>query len=140
MNVVNSDSGLEFNYEYSVNKFNRPTENSNIVYDSSTVHLDSLQTINIFKKYKVSSRGKKKYLGKVEIQFDNSDFVFHEYTFKLFIHHFFNLENGKLNSKNKLPLKFSVDYNDGKVINFNLTKKQKINALLTISDEQINFK
>ncbi len=137
--VSNSDSDLEFEYDFSRKTFSNYKENSNIIFDSSKVYLDSLQTKNIYKKYKVSSRGKRKYLGKIEVQYDNSDFVFHANTLKHFSHHFFNI-NGILNFNTKLPLKFSIDKNDGKVINFHLTKKQKINSLLSISDEQIKFK
>jgi len=139
LSVTNSDTDLEFKYEYSLKGISGPKEKSNIIFDSSNVDKDSLQTSYIYKKFKVSSRGKRKYLGEIEVQYDNSDFVFHAITLKIFSHHFFNVNEIK-NLGYKLPIKFNINNNDGKVINFNLTKKQKINALLTISNEQINFK
>jgi hypothetical protein len=139
LSVTNVETDLEFNYEYSLKGISGPVEKSNIIFDSSKVDIDSLQTSYIYKKFKVSSRGKRKYLGEIEVQYDNSDFVFHAITLKIFSHHFFNVNEIK-NLGNKLPIKFNINNNDGKVINFNLTKKQKINALLTISNEQINFK
>lgn len=138
LSISNSSKDLEFKYEYSLKGISGPKERSNIIFDTSKVHIDSLQTRYIYKKFKVSSRGKRKYLGKVEVEYDNSDFVFHAITLKHFSHHFFNInEISAVN--NKLPLLFSIDNNDGKVINFNLTKKQKINTLLSISNEQIKY-
>jgi hypothetical protein len=126
--VANSETDLEFKYEYSLKGISSPKEKSNIIFDSSKVDIDSLHTSYIYKKFKISSRGKRKYLGKVEVEYDNSDFVFHPITLKHFSHHFFNV-NEISKGINKLPLKFSIDYNEGKVINFNLTKKQNFKTV-----------
>lgn len=138
LSVANSDTDLELKYEYSLKGISGPKEKSNIIFDNSKVLTDSLQTRYIYKKFKVSSKGKRKYLGKVEVEYDNSDFVFPAIALKHFSHHFFNITEIS-NVNTKLPLQFSIDNNDVKVINFNLTKKQKINALLSISNEQIKF-
>ena len=139
--VIDSDNSVQFNYLNSrkmTTAYLTYIEN-NIQYDSTTEVIDSIKSKTIITKNHVNKRGKKRFLGKIELEFDGSNNVFPGKLIAHFGHHFFDSRDLSF-IVNKLPNKIIFDYNNGIVITNKLIKKLKINTILKISTVQLVHK
>lgn len=137
--VINTKNGLEFKYLNS-KKFGSITYfEKDIQYEFSHEIIDSVKSKSTLTKIHPTNRGKKKFRGKVELEYESNSDIFNANILKYFGHHFFDNRDISFVGY-KLPTKITFDYNNGTAISTRLTKKQKINTTLTISKGQINFK
>lgn len=139
--VLNFENSLQFNY-LSSNKIKLSDYSyfeKNMQYDAITEDIDSIKTKAIVTKNQVNKKGKKKFRGKIELEYDNDGGLFPAKLLVYFGHHF--LDHRELSFiENKLPTKVTFDYNNGIIDIIKLKKKLKINTSLIISAEQIVYK
>lgn len=139
--VINTGNSVQFNYlrSYKINPDNLTFIDKNIQYEMINEVNDSTKTRSILYKNQVNKKGRKKLKGKIELLFDNSNDVFPARLIGLFGHHFFD-HRDLTYLGNRLPTKIIFDYNNGITVTSKLTKKLKLNTLLSISKEQLTYK
>jgi hypothetical protein len=137
----NFGENVTFTYLHS-RKYNKDlycSEEKKVHYDFSNQKTDSLKTKLVLIKNRISKKGKSKFIGKADLEYDETDFVFSSKLLKLIGHYFFDNRDVSFIG-NKLPTKITYNYNNGFALILDLTKKLKINTLLSLSKEQIQYK
>ncbi len=139
--VSNIRNAISFKYINSkaIEGFDPQWMESKVEYNYTISKIDSLKESVKIIKYKLNRKSKSR-LSEVEMIYDknNANYFYPYLALGFFTYHFFDnriIEN----TYNRLPIKISFDFYNGFRSSFNLTKKQKINTLLTISKQEINY-
>jgi hypothetical protein len=140
-NVSNIKNAISFKYINSkaVKGLDPQWKESKVEYNYTISKIDSLKESLKIIKYKLNRKSKSR-LSEVEIIYDknNVNYFYPYLALGFFTNHFF--DNRIIdNTYNRLPIKISFDFYNGYRSSFTLTKKQKINTLLTISKQDINY-
>ena len=140
-NVSNITNAISFEYINSKAIKGRDPQwmESKVEYNYIRSEKDSLKESLKIIKYKLKRKSKSR-LSEVEIIYDknNVNYFYPFLALRYFTNHFFD---GRIieNTYNRLPIKISFNFYNGFKSSFNLTKKQKINTLLTISKQDLNY-
>ena len=139
--VENTNDSVSFTYTYSkkITECSCDIEEKNVTYTYSVESIDSLKSKTIVNKIKIKKNGKIKPIAKLELSYQNDEtYIFYPSHLNFYLHHF-HITNELIGIKNKLPLKIDVFYNNERTFTSSLSKRKKINTLLTISKEQIKY-
>ena len=142
--VANYNNSVSFTYSHSYSRKNEmcscDKDGKRVSYTYTTESIDSLKTKITITKIKTKRNGKIKFLGKVELSYENNEkYIFYSNHLRLYSHHFL-VCNKVFSVPNKLPIKVFYDYHNGVIATSNLTKRKKINTLLSLSKEQIVYR
>jgi len=136
--ITNTDGNLIFTYINSrkKNKGFYNEKKNNVIYKFSSENIDSLRTKTTVIKNRKLKNGKLKIEGKANIEYEKSDLMFSSDLLKFVGHNFFDDRDVSFFG-NELPSKITYEYSDVSIPSKNLTRKLKINALLSLNKKDI---
>ncbi|MES2410517.1 MAG: hypothetical protein V4535_03645 [Bacteroidota bacterium] len=119
-NLTNLDNSVTFEYINSRKRYSFPLAyNEKIQYEYSLIEKDSTSSNLKIEKFK--QRKERKNLGVCELQYQNSEYVFHDKIVIFYSHGFFDDRNLEF-TNNRLPFSISI-HDDNRYWKLALTKK-----------------